>query len=190
MNLCLLMPAIIGLICALLGYILGRATSRGAKNAKEIESLKDKNTSLQTELKECKEKLPSTEEKSISGDKEITETSPTITTASAIAPTPAAEAAFNAELAKSVFGKVITQNDLKIIEGIGPKIAELFNNNGINTWKELADTSIEKCQEVLNSGGDRYKMHNPETWPKQAQLAYEGKWQELFDLQKALDGGK
>lgn len=67
---------------------------------------------------------------------------------------------------------------------MGPKIEELFHNSGISTWKELGETSIDKCQEVLKSGGDRYRAHKPNTWPKQAQLAYEGKWQDN------LDGGK
>jgi len=41
----------------------------------------------------------------------------------------------------------------------------------------------------LNTGGKRYEIHNPGTWPKQAGLAFEGKWKELNDLQDYLDGG-
>jgi hypothetical protein len=33
-------------------------------------------------------------------------------------------------------------------------------------------------------------MHNPGTWPKQAKLAADGKWEELETLQKQLKGGK
>ena len=31
---------------------------------------------------------------------------------------------------------------------------------------------------------------SPETWPQQAQLAADGKWDELKALQDELDGGK
>ncbi len=97
---------------------------------------------------------------------------------------------FDANAAKAVFGKKIKQDDLKVVEGIGPKIEGLFHNFNIKTWKALSEASIEKCQEVLNSGGERYKIHNPGTWPKQSQLAYEGKWAELLKWQDELDGGK
>ncbi len=97
---------------------------------------------------------------------------------------------FDASAAKAVFGKKIKQDDLKIVEGIGPKIEGLFHNFDIKTWKALSEATVEKCQEVLNSGGDRYRIHKPDTWPQQAKLAYEGKWKELLEWQDKLDGGK
>ncbi len=97
---------------------------------------------------------------------------------------------FNADAAKTAFGKSIKQDDLKVVEGIGVKIEELFHKFGIKTWKQLGETSVDKCQEVLDSGGERFKMHKPTTWPKQAQMAYEGKWTELVKWQDELDGGK
>jgi len=97
---------------------------------------------------------------------------------------------FDADAAKAVFGKKIKQDDLKVVEGIGPKIEGLFHSFNIKTWKALSEASVEECQEVLNSGGERYKIHNPGTWPKQSQLAYEGKWAELLKWQDELDGGK
>lgn len=100
------------------------------------------------------------------------------------------EIAFDASAAKAVYGKKIKQDDLTLIEGIGPKIQELFHNHGVKTWKELSECSVEKCQEVLNTGGDRYRIHSPNTWPKQARLAYEGLWQKLSDWQDELDGGR
>lgn len=81
------------------------------------------------------------------------------------------------------------QNDLEIIEGIGPKIAELLNNHGINTFAELSKTPIDAINAILEQGGDRFKLANPSTWPQQAMLAAENRWQELKDLQDQLDGG-
>ena len=61
---------------------------------------------------------------------------------------------------------------------------------GINTWSELAATDVAKIQEVLDAAGDRFKLANPTTWPKQADLAANGKWSELTEYQDFLDGGK
>jgi large subunit ribosomal protein L15 len=81
-------------------------------------------------------------------------------------------------------------DNLRKVEGIGPKIAELFNNAGIVTFADLAATSVEKLNEILEEAGPRYSIHNPTTWPQQAQLASEEKWDELSDLQNKLDGGR
>lgn len=81
------------------------------------------------------------------------------------------------------------KNDLEIIEGIGPKIAELLNNNGIYTFAELGAASLSTLKTILEKGGDNFRLANPETWAEQASLAAEYKWQELKALQDQLDGG-
>ena len=81
-------------------------------------------------------------------------------------------------------------DDLKKIEGIGPKIAEHLNNGGITTFQELADAEISRLQEILDNAGPRYRIHNPGTWPKQSALAAKGQWEELKTLQDELDGGR
>jgi large subunit ribosomal protein L27 len=80
-------------------------------------------------------------------------------------------------------------DDLKKIEGVGPKIAEIFNAAGINTYAELAATSVDKLSEILAEAGSRYASKNPGTWPEQAKLAAEGNWEVLKDLQEKLKGG-
>ncbi|MEO1437608.1 MAG: hypothetical protein AAFV80_18865 [Bacteroidota bacterium] len=80
--------------------------------------------------------------------------------------------------------------DLKVIEGIGPKIEELLKAGGINNWSELGSAAIERLQDILNAAGDRYKIHNPKTWPDQAKLAADGRWDELDEYQDLLQGGK
>ncbi len=86
--------------------------------------------------------------------------------------------------------KAAKGDDLGKVEGIGPKIAEHFNAAGINTFAELAATSVERLQEILNEAGPNYASHNPGTWPKQAELAAAGKWDELKKWQAELNGGK
>jgi hypothetical protein len=74
--------------------------------------------------------------------------------------------------------------------GIGPKIEKLFHNEGIRTWKALSETTIEKCQQILDNAGENHRIHNPATWPKQCEMAYLGKWNELKEWQDKLTGGK
>lgn len=97
---------------------------------------------------------------------------------------------FDADAAKAAMGKKIKPDDLTMIEGIGPKIAEIFTNAGIATWAALAETEVERCKAILADAGDRYKMHDPNTWPRQAKLAAEGQWSELANWQEQLDGGR
>ncbi|MFK7773010.1 MAG: hypothetical protein AB8F94_12765 [Saprospiraceae bacterium] len=82
------------------------------------------------------------------------------------------------------------KDDLKTVEGIGPKIEEILYEAGIHTFSALEGTSVEKLQATLAEAGGRYNSHNPSTWPKQAGMAAAGKWDELKKWQDELDGGK
>lgn len=86
--------------------------------------------------------------------------------------------------------KAAKGDDLRKIEGIGPKIAELFNNAGIATFADLAKAEVSVLENILAEAGSRYASHNPTTWPGQAALAADGKWDELKELQDKLDGGR
>ena len=81
-------------------------------------------------------------------------------------------------------------DDLKLVEGIGPKIQEHLNAADIFTFADLADASVETIQGVLDNAGSAYKMHDPSTWPDQAALARDGKMDELKVWQDNLKGGK
>ena len=89
-----------------------------------------------------------------------------------------------------LFGRKIEQDDLTLIDGVGKKINALLQENGVTTWAELADTSIKRLQEILDSAGDKFRMHNPTNWPKQAAMAADEKWDELREYQEFLQGGK
>ena len=80
-------------------------------------------------------------------------------------------------------------NDLTIVEGIGPKINELFHSNGIKTFAALANTTEAQMRTILDAGGSRFRIANPSTWAQQAALAAENKWAELKKLQDKLSGG-
>ncbi|MCI5051285.1 MAG: 30S ribosomal protein S6 [Candidatus Pacebacteria bacterium] len=79
-------------------------------------------------------------------------------------------------------------DDLTKIEGIGPKIAELFNSKGIHTYADLSSSKVGDLRDYLADAG--LSSHDPKTWSKQATLAKHGKWDELEQLQAELDGGK
>lgn len=81
-------------------------------------------------------------------------------------------------------------DDLKIIEGIGPKIAEIFAAAGISTFAKLASTDVAKLREILDAAGNKYAAHDPTSWPQQAKLAAEGKMDALKVLQDELQGGR
>lgn len=86
--------------------------------------------------------------------------------------------------------KVGAIDDLIIIEGIGPKVKQLLNNHGIFTFAELAQASVESIKEILDAQGGVYHAMDPSTWSQQAQLAADGKMDELKDLQDHLKGGR
>ncbi len=81
-------------------------------------------------------------------------------------------------------------DDLKKIEGIGPKIAEILQSKGVMTFADLAGTDVDTLKAHLDEAGSRYRMHDPTTWPQQSALAAEDKWDELNTLQDELKGGK
>jgi large subunit ribosomal protein L27 len=114
---------------------------------------------------------------------------PQAVAAPAPAPAPAAPAAKPASITLPS-GKKIKQDDLKMVEGIGPKIEELLNNAGIFTWNDLATAPVDKVQEVLDNAGPNYRIHDPATWAKQAELAHQGQWEELEAYQDRLKGGR
>jgi large subunit ribosomal protein L15 len=86
--------------------------------------------------------------------------------------------------------KKVEGDDLKLIEGVGPKIANLLINAGIVTFADLAATSAEKVSEILSAAGSNFASHNPATWADQASLARDCKWDELKELQDRLNGGR
>lgn len=167
---CFIIPIIVGIISAILGYLLGRMSGKGGDNEKfekEINDCNRQKMQLQSEISDLQAKLSAAQSAALR----------------------VSAYQFDQAAALLHFGKKVKENDLKIIEGIGPKIEELFHNAGIKTWEELSKTSVEKCQKILEGGGDRFTLHNPQTWPKQAELAYQGLWEELKEWQDKLDGG-
>ncbi|HVV95945.1 MAG TPA: hypothetical protein VHC92_02260 [Rhodanobacteraceae bacterium] len=81
-------------------------------------------------------------------------------------------------------------DDLTIIEGIGPKIDDLFHANGVVSFAQLARLGVPEMLEILERGGPHFQLANPGTWAQQAALASENRWAELKRLQDELISGR
>ena len=80
------------------------------------------------------------------------------------------------------WAKLKTDN-LQIIEGIGPKMNAVLNENGITSWSVLADASLDQLKGILNKYGDKYKIIDPSDWAAQAGYAAKGDWDGLMKYQ-------
>ncbi|SDS44891.1 LSU ribosomal protein L21P [Polaribacter sp. KT25b] len=106
-----------------------------------------------------------------------------------IAATGGAKATPKKETAKAAPKKAAKADDLKKIEGAGPKAAEALVNAGLDTFAKVAKADPAKLSEILTEASSRLSHLVTTTWPKQAGLAADGKWDELKELQDRLDGG-
>lgn len=100
-----------------------------------------------------------------------------------------AEPELDLDAAAVVLGKRIRRDDLTVIEGIGPKIAEIISADGIDTWRSLSLTQPTHIRGLLDLAGSSYSIHDPGTWPEQAGLLADGRWEEFKALAEELDGG-
>ena len=82
------------------------------------------------------------------------------------------------------------KDDFTVVEGIGPKIDGLIHDAGIHRYAELGRTKVEAIQKILDAAGPRYTLAKPGTWPAQADMAADNKWDALKAWQDELDGGK
>ena len=82
-------------------------------------------------------------------------------------------------------------DDLRRVEGIGPKIASVLQEAGIRTYAQLAATEVSRIEAILEASDPRLRrLADPGTWPEQAQLAAAGEWEALQNLQAQLKGGR
>ncbi|NBB29338.1 hypothetical protein [Cellulophaga sp. BC115SP] len=145
----------------ILGYIIGY------RSGESKTFLQEQLSNLQSQLESCKASLVK---------------STPINTSTISIPTIVNTSTYNTAVEKP--------DDLKKIEGIGPKIEELLNQNGILTFMQLSQASTYLLKQILQEAGPRFQMHDPSTWSRQAELASAGKWQELKDWQDILNKGK
>lgn len=89
---------------------------------------------------------------------------------------------------KVVSDETGAEDNLRIIEGIGPKIESVLKRAGVRTLRQLSEMSAESIQAILTE--NNLRLANPETWPEQARLAADGDMEALEALQDKLKGGR
>jgi predicted flap endonuclease-1-like 5' DNA nuclease len=148
----------------------GAATLSSSKHSDEIAALK-------AQLSECEAK-----------NAEAQSTIQGFAAAAAAAPSISAEqlAAGAGILGLSKLG----MDDLKVVEGIGPKIDELLVAEGITTWHQLSNTPVERIQSILDAAGSSFRVANPATWARQAGLLANARWAEFKTLTDELTAGR
>lgn len=92
----------------------------------------------------------------------------------------------NFEHVSQLLGKQVTENDLTLIIGIGPKTASLLQSKGVDTWEDLAATPLLAVSKWLIEAGGVYKAQDPTHWAKQAKMAMHGEWRKLRVFQETL----
>ena len=81
------------------------------------------------------------------------------------------------------------KDDLKKLEGIGPKLEQVLNAVSIQNFAQLASMTPEQIKSILDAAGNQFRMHDPKSWPYQAELASKGEWERLKEYQNLLIGG-
>ena len=92
------------------------------------------------------------------------------------------------EVAVRAHADVKHEDDLEIIEGIGPKVAKVLKAAGILSFDDLAHTSAEKVNELLKSA--KLGMMDSAGWIEQAKLAAKGDMDGLKKMQDEMKGGR
>jgi large subunit ribosomal protein L21 len=81
------------------------------------------------------------------------------------------------------------KDNIELIEGIGPKIAQVLADNGIATFAKLADAKPDDLSAMLKASGGRFSLASTDSWPQQAALLRDGKMDEFKKLTDELVGG-
>ena len=201
---CWLWWLILSALAFLLGLLLGYLLFSNYKRLKELETdnadLKTRITKTETDYASLKYQYDEAQKdlanlrvslQRCQADKAVLNTKLEKALAAAAAASEGSETVLGA--ARGVGAAAVPPppaDDLTKIEGIGPKIQTLLNNIGIYTFADLSEATLEQLKAMLDEAGPAYTLADPSTWPKQADLAAKGKWDELQELQDYLKGGK
>ena len=188
---------------AILGFFIGwfLRNNKISKLEGYITSLEEKSNRLQSELNENERNLIDcqTEKKKLESDKQKIENLLIECQGNLVIPGIEKVKEEKVETKKSLKKKATSKkpkdkvkaDNLTKIEGIGPKLAGILKDAGIETFKDLSKEKPGKISDILvKAGGNTYKRFDPTTWPDQAKLADDGKWDELNKWQEELKGGR
>ncbi len=164
------------LLPAILGWLLG--SSFGSS------SWKSKYENAQRDLDECRKKS-----KALKRDLDECRVSKSRASASAAssavtaAPLTAVKREEPKTSEKTGAWAKLKEDNLQFVEGIGPKMNQVLQDNGYNSWAKVAAASRDELKSMLDKYGDKYKIIEPGDWPRQAKFAAEGDWDGLIKYQ-------
>ena len=147
-----------------------------SNNGDSMKALLQENRNLNAQIVELSKTMASLAARPVAA--------PTVKKSKAV---PKTKAASKAKTTKAKTAKKRVPDDLKKIEGIGPKIKGVLGKQGITTFAELSKTKLSDLRSILADA--KMSSHDPSTWKKQASLANKGDWDALKQLQDELDGG-
>lgn len=101
-----------------------------------------------------------------------------------------AERLAEARATPQIGADLVDPAEIELVEGIGPKIAQVLRARGFGSFNALAQASPGTLREILDDQGPAYRIADPSTWPEQARLAARGRWDELKSLQDSLTAGR
>ncbi len=102
----------------------------------------------------------------------------------------AASSGIDVNAARAAGLSLDSADDLRVIEGVGPKIADIFRAAGVHQFAQVAAMTPAEIQALLDAAGPSFRIADPQTWPEQAALAAANRWTELKALQDNLTGGR
>lgn len=194
----LLFIVIVLLVAALLGYLIGYYSAKG-KYRKQIAELEEEKARLEAKIRKLEEEKLSLQadvrqkdEEKLSLQADVRRMDDEIASLKLTIDKLEVDARLLAEQPEEIIpmpqeAGTIVPDDLRAVMGIGTKIAQLLMNRGITTWKILSEAAPEYLREILVSdGGERFRINNPDSWPHQALLLHEGRFDELKELQDKL----
>lgn len=82
------------------------------------------------------------------------------------------------------------RDDLTIVEGISSYIQSILYQAGMNRLYHLAQSSPDEIKNVLLKYDQKLATHDPQAWPRQAQLFLDGNYNELKRYQEFLKAGR
>lgn len=180
-----LLPALIGYFWGMLQW--GRYKTKAKKADKELSSASKRIVNLENEINECRkayEKVSKEREKlSATPVQKITEPKPKpIPNEGSVASTESYSPNEIIHATKKVFGYAIRRNDLKIVDGVDPKIEKILHEVGIQTWADLESVDLNYLSNLLKEAG--YPQADPRSWAFESSLARQEKWSELKSFQE------
>ncbi|MGK0136772.1 MAG: putative flap endonuclease-1-like 5' DNA nuclease [Algoriphagus sp.] len=176
-------------LCSLLWWLMNRQINRYKTHATELQ---DRINFLEGELEACRNSKGSVRaEASVDVIRYKTTISKLEEDLVACKKAAIAVAAVGTGVASArVPAKPKKKDDLKVVEGIGPKIEGLCHKAEIYTFADLAKATVDTLKGILFDAGPRYQMHDPSTWPAQSVMARDGRWDELKTWQDDLNKGR